>query len=125
MFKTFIEILVLMVCGAALGCADRRPPIIAAPYSENVKLTSSRDDVSACYPVGNIDGKDIRRTWQDVRRDTYGMAQLKNRAVGLGGNVIFDTSGQGQGIFIVYRCNQVSVNVQRDRLTHLRADRDG
>jgi hypothetical protein len=77
---------------AILGCA-----IPLAPGADQVRITRNAADVEGCTPVGNID-----RT--DPNSDVHG--QMQNQAVGLGGNVVFETSpilAHG-GTGVVYRC---------------------
>lgn len=71
-----------------------------APGADLVKITRSAADVAGCAPMGNIDFK--------------AGAEPRNLAVGLGGNVVFDTTpsaGAAVGDWttgIVYRCSSLT-----------------
>jgi hypothetical protein len=79
--------LTLFLLAATAGCVTTVP----APGATDVKFTSNPNDVANCTAVGNI-GIELMHGGVPL------MAQ--NRAVGLGGNVIFDSGTGG----IAYRC---------------------
>lgn len=75
--------------------------VALAPGAEKVRLTSSAQDVKSCTAVGNV------RVPADVQKndpftdDTSN--ELRNQAIGLGGNTVFVTSDAlGEGV--AYRC---------------------
>jgi hypothetical protein len=68
------------MCAAAIlaGCA-----VPLAPGADQVRITRNAADVEACTPVGNIDRIDPN---SDIH------SQMQNQAVGLRGNVVFETT---------------------------------
>jgi hypothetical protein len=79
------------------GCATVTPvPGAPVPGAEKVKVTSSPGDVAACNAVGNI----------KVAKDGQGLTELRNQAVGLGGNTAFVTVNRPNGQIdgVAYRC---------------------
>lgn len=81
--------------GLLSGCVS----VPLAPGADQVKITRNAADVTGCVAVGNIDGH-IRG---DLDPDFTGN-QMRNQAVGLGGNVVFDTTVLGTASGVIYRC---------------------
>jgi len=82
-----------VIAAAALtACA-----VPLAPGADQVRITRNAADVAVCTPVGNIDRIDPRSDAD---------AQMRNQAVGLGGNVVLDTTPlfYGSPTGVVYRC---------------------
>jgi hypothetical protein len=78
------------------GCVS----VTLAPGADLVKTTHNPADVASCKPVGNVDGAEgnPQPTPDNV------LHQLQNKAVGLGGNVVFLTTPMAsQGV--AYLCN--------------------
>ena len=87
------------------GCFGGTVPL--APGAGQVKLTTSSDDVKTCTAVGNIDGRIQAGNLQAV------YDQMKNQAVGAGGNTVLNTTAINTGwTGIIYRCGQSSVSPQ-------------
>jgi hypothetical protein len=89
----------MVSCGAIFLAAC----VTLAPGAEKVFITKQASDVSGCTPVGNVN------TLGDVQGPSQiadSSAELRNQAVGLGGNTIFVTSATlgvpNQGV--AYRC---------------------
>jgi hypothetical protein len=84
------HVVILLLPGLLVsGCV--RP---LAPGAEQVKITRNTGDVAGCAAVGNLD---TINTGDDPR----------NQAIGLGGNVVFDTRPSavfGLMTGVVYRC---------------------
>lgn len=75
--------------------------IALAPGADKVRVTSNPQDVAPCTAVGNV------RIPQIANRNSPPVANpmddLRNQAVGLGGNTVFVTSAElGEGV--AYRC---------------------
>jgi hypothetical protein len=72
--------------------------VALAPGAEKVRLTSNAQDVAACTAVGNV------REPVDARSPPPSadvLNELRNQAIGLGGNTVFVTEfGEG----VAYRC---------------------
>jgi len=81
---------------AVTGCTT----VPLAPGADQVKITRNEADVAFCKPVGNIDRKSILIDWDPK----VAARQMQNQAVGLGGNVIFDTSIRDTPMGVVYHC---------------------
>jgi len=64
---------------------------------DQVRITRNAADVEACTPVGNIDRIDPN---SDIH------SQMQNQAVGLRGNVVFETTPIFGNVAtgVVYRC---------------------
>ena len=77
------------------GCAT----VPLAPGADQVKITRTAADVASCTPVGNIDA----RVQVDLD-PSFAANQMRNQAVGLGGNVVFDTTVNGKPSGVIYRC---------------------
>jgi hypothetical protein len=90
-----VKYLTFIITAAVLlsGCVE----IPLAPGADQVRITRSAAEVAACRAVGNIE-KISGGTWDDKQR------QMKNQAVGLGGNVIFNTMTGLDPSGVVYRC---------------------
>jgi hypothetical protein len=67
-----------------------------APGAEKVRMTRNASDVANCKPVGSVHG--MGEGSADVAND------VRNRAFGLGGNVVFVTTMLGND-GVVYRCD--------------------
>jgi hypothetical protein len=84
------QLVILLLPGLLVsGCVT---PL--APGAAQVKITRNAADVAGCAAVGNLDSI---KTSDDVR----------NQAIGLGGNVVFDTRPSavfGLMTGVVYRC---------------------
>jgi hypothetical protein len=79
--------------GVVSGCAM----LALAPGAEQIKETQLATDVAGCRAVGNV-----KSEAGSVDLDT----DIRNRTLGLGGNVLFITSKLGppsEGV--AYRCN--------------------
>jgi hypothetical protein len=93
MQRLYAGLVISFLAISTSGCATATPvPGAPVPGADKVKVTSSPGDVAACTAVGNI--------------KVAGLADLRNQAVGLGGNTAFVTvnrpNGQIEGI--AYRC---------------------
>jgi hypothetical protein len=88
----------LFVCAIALSAC-----VTAAPGAEKVRITKDAADVSGCAAVGNVDTLGAPQGPSQIADSS---TELRNKAVGLGGNVIFVTSATlgvpDQGV--AYRC---------------------
>jgi hypothetical protein len=87
----------VILASAALltGCVT----VALAPGAEKVRLTSNSQDVTTCTAVGNV------RVPADVHEQNpfADNNELRNQAIGLGGNTVFITNGAlGEGV--AYRC---------------------
>lgn len=89
---------VLFTCAICLGAC-----ITPAPGSEKVRMTKNAADVSGCTAVGNVNVAGISQGPSQIADSS---TELRNQAVGLGGNVVFVTSATlgvpEQGV--AYRC---------------------
>ena len=91
-----ILVKVLLVTAPLVGCAGTVP---LAPGADQVKITKNPSGVTSCTALGNIDGNLIGATPDQFH------AQMRNQAVGLGGNVVLDTTAAGTGVSgVIYRC---------------------
>jgi hypothetical protein len=89
-------VFLLAIVAIASGCVS----VTLAPGADLVKTTHNPADVASCKPVGNVDGAEgsPQPTPNNV------LHQLQNKAVGLGGNVVFLTTPfANQGV--AYQCN--------------------
>src|SRR3977135_941077 len=87
------------------GCVSPQP-IPLAPGADQVTITRNAADVASCTAVGNIDSRMAGLAWQIP-------PQMQNQAVGLGGNVVLDTSVMGTtATGVIYRCDR-SANPSR------------
>jgi hypothetical protein len=88
----------LSVCAIFLGAC-----VTAAPGADKVRMTKNASDVSGCTAVGNVDTLAAPEGPSQIADSS---TVLRNKAVGLGGNVIFITSATlgvpDQGV--AYRC---------------------
>lgn len=78
---------------ALITCSCVTAPL--APGADKVKLTQNADDVAGCKAVGNVSTE--YNLWVD--------ASLRNKTVGLDGNVLFltlETAERKEGV--AYRC---------------------
>ena len=83
---------------AAMGLASGCKTMVLAPGAEQVKVTRNSADVAGCRTVGNvsIDPNSNQLDWD---------AQVRNKTLGLGGNVLFVTSVPDAREGVAYRCN--------------------
>lgn len=73
--------------------------VALAPGADKVQLTSNAKDVAACTAVGNVRAPADE---QESNPDNT-LNELRNQAIGLGGNTVFITNGElGEGV--AYRC---------------------
>jgi hypothetical protein len=77
------------VAGCLIGLAACTP-FVLAPGAEQVRVTNVAGEVVDCAPVGNLRVPKDASGLLDV---AHALGQLKNQAVGLGGNVAFVTEG--------------------------------
>ena len=86
------------VCAPLFGAC-----VSLAPGADQVRFTKNPSDVSACTAVGNVD---VSGDVQGPSQVVDGPKEVRNQAVGLGGNVVFVTQATlgvpGQGV--IYRC---------------------
>jgi hypothetical protein len=77
--------------------------VTAAPGADKVRITKNPSDVSGCTAVGNVDTVGAPQGPSQIADSA---TELRNKTVGLGGNVIFVTSATlgvpEQGV--AYRC---------------------
>ena len=92
------RIWLLSVCAICLGAC-----VTAAPGADKVRMTKNACDVSGCTAVGNVDTLGAPQGPSEIADSS---TVLRNKAVGLGGNVIFVTLSTlgvpDQGV--AYRC---------------------
>lgn len=85
-----------LTCAMALalvGC------VTLAPEARTMKVTKETADVAGCKVLGAVEAHPPYVGPND------GMAQLKNKAAGLGGNVLFVTSYNVTATGMAYRCD--------------------
>jgi hypothetical protein len=74
-----------------------------APGADKVRFTKNPSDVSACAVVGNVN---VSGAVQGPSELVDGPKEVRNQAIGLGGNVVFVTQATlgvpAQGV--IYRC---------------------
>ncbi|HKB46296.1 MAG TPA: hypothetical protein VKC57_01270, partial [Ktedonobacterales bacterium] len=81
----------LVVLGYVAGLLGCTPPQFAlGPGAAQVRVTNTAADVAGCTPVGNIK---VPKDSQGFVAPYYALGQLKNQAVGFGGNAAFVTEG--------------------------------
>jgi hypothetical protein len=81
------------------GCIFPQP-VPLAPGADQVTITRNAADVASCTAVGNIDSRMAGIPSQIP-------PQMQNQAVGLGGNVVLDTSVIGTtATGVIYRCDR-------------------
>ena len=90
----------LLVCAISLSaCATVTP----APGAEKVRMTKVASDVLGCTAVGSVNTMGAPQGPSAIEDSS---TELRNKAVGLGGNVVFVTSSvlnvPQEGV--VYRC---------------------
>jgi hypothetical protein len=83
------------------GCVS----VPLAPGAGAVIITRDSSTVSSCSPVGNI-------ALDQQQRNSDPRGQMRNQAVGAGGNVVLDTTrsaeeawGTGPSTGVIYRCS--------------------
>jgi hypothetical protein len=95
----------LLIIGSLAACI---PAVPLVPGADRVKITQNPADVTACAPVGNIDSGVIPGP------DDFVAKQMRNQAVGLGGNVVFDTTARSplgpatKKSGVIFRCGSVA-----------------
>ena len=96
----------LLALGILAGCND----VPLAPGAERVVITRNPSDVASCTPVGNIDARIQTRLDQfDPTESTK--KEVQNQAVGLGGDVVLDTTATfGPTMGVIYRCHSGSTD---------------
>lgn len=88
--KTALTAFTITTIGMLSGCAT----VSLAPGAEQVKITSNAPDVKGCQAVGNIG---------PIPASPDTNAEMRNTALGMGGNVVFLTSVFGiEGV--AYHC---------------------
>ena len=85
---SYTKLLVALCMAALWGCAPL--PFAFAPGAEQVLVTNVAADVAGCATVGNIL---VPRDGDGFVRVNFALGQLKNQAIGLGGNAVFVTDG--------------------------------
>ena len=78
--------LALIVSMILVGCGT----VVVAPGADNIRLTVTASDVTACKPVGNIK---TPANSDGLVSMSYAETQFRNLAVGLGSNVALVTQG--------------------------------
>jgi hypothetical protein len=92
-------LVVSLSCMSLFGCVWPQP-VPLAPGADQVKITRNAADVAACTAVGNIDSRMTGIPSQIP-------PQMQNQAIGLGGNVVLDTSVVGTTTTgVIYRCER-------------------
>jgi|SRR5579872_7087584 len=95
----------LLMGGSLAACF---PAVPLVPGADRVMITQNPADVTSCTPVGNIDSGIIQGPGD------FEPKQMRNQAVGLGGNVVFDTTirskfGSATKISgVIFRCGNVA-----------------
>jgi hypothetical protein len=92
-----------MLSIAAIGALLLNACVSLAPGADKVRITKNSLDVSTCTAVGNIN---VSGGVQGPSQVVDASTELRNQAVGLGGNVVFVTMatlGVPAG-GVVYRC---------------------
>jgi hypothetical protein len=86
---------ILAFASLLTGCVT----VALAPGAEKVRLTSNSQDVTTCTAVGNV-----RVPADEHAQNPFAdNNELRNQAIGLGGNTVFITNGVlGEGV--AYRC---------------------
>jgi hypothetical protein len=72
--------------------------VTLAPEAASLKVTRDAADVKGCKILGSVEAHPPYVGQQD------GMNQLRNKAAGLGGNVLFVTSYNVTATGMAYRC---------------------
>jgi hypothetical protein len=85
----------LALCLLSAGCAESVP---LAPGAENVTVTHNEADVASCTAVGNVVGVTDTNYVTDERRE------MRNQAVGLGGDTLLLTRERDPPTGTAYRC---------------------
>jgi hypothetical protein len=92
------HVCVISVCAIYLGAC-----VTPAPGADKVRMTKDASDVAGCTAVGNVN---TLGGPQGPSQISDSSTELRNQAVGLGGNVIFVTLATlgvpDQGV--AYRC---------------------
>jgi len=95
--KQIFRCLMFATVGVSAGCVGTVVSTVAlAPGADQVKLTHNVADVASCTAVGNVTGLSDRIGTLDIE------PLLRNRTIGLGGNTVFLTNGEQEGV--AYRC---------------------
>lgn len=101
--RVFRKLVLAIAAGATLSGCLFSVPMPLAPGAEQVRVTRDSSLVASCTPVGNIDAR-IGVELADSDR----FRAMQNQAVGLGGNVVLDTSLGGPAMGVIYRCGQIA-----------------
>jgi hypothetical protein len=98
--KQMERIVFVMAIGTIVaGCI---PLVVLAPGADQVRITKNAADVTSCTAVGNVDGRIASGVPSDPTN------QMKNEAIGLGGDVVFVTTEISPPKGIAYRCGKVA-----------------
>jgi hypothetical protein len=89
---------VLSVCAIYLGAC-----VTLAPGADKVRMTKDASDVAGCTAVGTVDTLGAPQGPSQIADSSK---ELRNKAVGLGGNVVFVTSAAlgVPNMGVAYRC---------------------
>jgi hypothetical protein len=94
----------MLIAGTILAFAAGCVSVPLAPGAAAVVITRDPAAVSSCSPVGNV-------ALDAQQQGTDPVGQIRNQAVGLGGNVVLDTTrsiqeawGTGPSTGVIYRC---------------------
>ena len=71
------------IAAATVGCGTT--PVTMAPAADLVRVTKDSADVASCAPLGSVDAR------QYPLDPANALRQMKNQAVGVGGNTLFVT----------------------------------
>lgn len=85
-------LLTLTAIGLLAGCVT----MTLAPGADQVKITRNAADVTGCRAVGNVSANS-----GPLDLNT----ELRNKTLGLGGNVLFTTGLFSANEGVAYRCN--------------------
>lgn len=92
------ELTLATICALLLDAC-----VSLAPGADQVRFTKNQSDVAGCTAVGNVD---VSGGVQGPSQLVDGPKEVRNQAVGLGGNVVFVTQATfgvpAQGV--IYRC---------------------
>jgi hypothetical protein len=77
-------------CLAVVSACGTFEPLVLAPGASDVRVTNVAADVASCNPIGNIQ---LPRDGDGFVSPVRALGQLKNQAIGFGGNAAFVTEG--------------------------------
>jgi hypothetical protein len=90
------SVLVVAVCGLFLTAC-----VTLAPGADKVRITKNAADVAACSAVGNVNTSGGAQGPSQIVDSSI---ELRNQALGLGGNVVFVTAAvlgvPGEGVVL-------------------------